>query len=141
MANANSLAILLAAAAAWIFGAVYYGALARPWLAAQGKTMEQCKQERAARAGSLAAVAPFILSFVAELIMAWVLYGIMAHLKVFSLRVGLISAAFIWLGFVLTTMAVNNAFAGRKLALTAIDAGHWLGVLLIVGAIVGAMGL
>jgi hypothetical protein len=50
----------------------------------------------------------------------------------------LISGAFIWFGFMLTTMAVNNAFTGRKVMLTAIDAGHWLGVMLIIGAILGA---
>ena len=43
--------------------------------------------------------------------------------------------------FVLTTMTVNNAFSGRKYTLTAIDAGHWLAVLVVMGAIVGGMGL
>ena len=36
---------------------------------------------------------------------------------------------------------VNNAFAGRKYKLTLIDAGHWLLVLLIMGAIVGWKGV
>ena len=43
-----------------------------------------------------------------------------------------------WLGFVLTTIVVNNAYTFRKATLTAIDAGHWLGVLVIIGAILGA---
>ena len=45
------------------------------------------------------------------------------------MRAGIISGAFCWFGFVLTTMAVNNAFCGRKPMLTVIDGGHWLGVL------------
>jgi hypothetical protein len=135
----NYLSILLAAAAAWLFGAAYYGPLGKMWVEAQGKTMEAFKLEQAAKAG-LAAAAPFILSFAAEILMAYVFYGVMAHIKAFTLRAGLISGAFIWFGFVLTTLAVNNAFSGRRPALTAIDGGHWLGVLLIIGAIVGWMG-
>ena len=51
--------------------------------------------------------------------------GLISHLGPgpFTVRNGLISAAFVWLGFVVTTMAVNNAFSGRKAALTVIDSG------------------
>jgi hypothetical protein len=34
-----------------------------------------------------------------------------------------------------------NAFAGRSYRLTAIDSGHYLMVLVIMGAIIGAMGV
>ena len=44
--NLHALPIVLAAVAAWIFGAIYYGLLCRTWLAAQGKTMEQVKARR-----------------------------------------------------------------------------------------------
>lgn len=138
--SVNWLSILVAAVAAWLFGAVYYGALGKHWVAAQGKTMEQFKQEQASNVGKFSAQLPFILTFVAELVMAWGLYGILVHLKTFSLRAGLISAAFCWLGFVLTTMAANNAFLGRRWTLTAIDAGGWLGAMLLMGAIIGMMG-
>jgi hypothetical protein len=135
----NWMSIVIAAVAAWIFGGIYYTALSRPWLAAMGKTVEQCKAEQAAKAG-LAKIAPFILVFVAEVIMAWALYGILVHLNTFTLRAGLISGALIWFGFILTTIAVNNAFAGRRTMLTVIDGGGWLGAMLIIGAIVGGMG-
>ena len=137
--SVNWLSILIAAVAAWLFGAVYYTAVSKPWLAAMGKTMEQCQAEQAAKSG-LAKYAPFILAFVGEVIMAWAFYGILVHLNTFTLRAGLISGALIWFGFVLTTMTVNNAFAGRKAMLTAIDSVAWLGALLIIGAIVGGMG-
>jgi len=103
----NWLSIFLAAVAAWLFGAVYYTALSRPWLAAMGKTLEQCKAEQAAKSG-LAKYAPFILALVGEVIMAWALYGILVHLNAFTLRAGLISGALIWFGFVLTTMTVTT---------------------------------
>ena len=138
-ANVNYLSILTAAVAGWIFAAIYYTALSKSWLAAQGKTIEQCKVEQAAKSG-LGKFAPFILAFVGNLIIAWALYGILLHLNMFTLRAGLFSGAICWFGFVLTTMTVNNAFGGRKPMLTVIDGVAWLGVFLIIGGIVGAWG-
>jgi hypothetical protein len=129
--------ILGAAVAAWLFGAVYYTLLGR--VAAQGRTMEEVKAAGAGKS-SAAKAFPFVLSFLAEIVMAWVLSGTIYHVGTFSLRSGVISAAFIWTGFVLTTVAVNNAYPGRSWKLTAIDSVHWLGVLLIMGAIIGAVG-
>ena len=66
---------------------------------------------------------PFVLVFVAGLIMAWALYGILVHLNAFTLRGGVISGALIWFGFVLPTVTANYAFGGRKAMLTVIDSG------------------
>jgi Protein of unknown function (DUF1761) len=139
LSSVNYLAVIVAAAAAWIFGAIYYGALGGRWIAAQGKTMASLKQENAGKS-KLAKASPFILSFVGELIMAFVLFGILTHMGKFTLRAGIISAAFCWFGFVLTTVTINNAYSGRRVILTVIDALHWLGALLIIGAIVGWFG-
>ena len=132
-------AILLAAAAAWVFGAAWYTSLGKVWMTAMGKTMEQCQAEQAAKSAA-AKYAPFVVVFIAEVIMAWALYGILVHMNSFTVRAGLISAALIWFGFVFTTIVVNNAFAGRSAKLSAIDAGGWLGAMLLMGAIVGWMG-
>jgi len=142
-AGMNYLAIVLAAIAGWLTGAVWYGLLAKHWVAAQGTTMEEFKQKQAAMKGDPKAFLPFVLAFVADLIMAWMLAGVLGHLGAgqVTLRNGVISGLFLWFGFVLTTMMVNNAFSGRKYTLTAIDAGHWLAVLVVMGAIVGGMGL
>jgi hypothetical protein len=133
------MSVFLAAVAAWIFGAVYYMSLANQWHAAQGKTLEQCKAENAGKSG-LAKATPFVLSFVGEVIMGFTLFGIMVHLNMFTLRAGLISGALCWFGFVLTTLAINNAYTNRRIMLTVLDSAHWLGVLLIIGGIVGWMG-
>ena len=139
LAEVNYLSVVLAAVAAWLFGAVYYTVLSKPWMAAMGKTEEQCKAEMAAKVG-LAKAAPFILAFVGVFLMAFVLFGVLTHSGLWSVRAGMISGAFCWFGFVLTTMTVNNGFHGRRPMLTVIDSGHWLGCLLIIGAIVGGMG-
>jgi hypothetical protein len=135
----NYLAVLLAAVAAWMAGAVWYMALAKPWMAAQGTTREAIE---ASKQGAGAFV-PFVLSFIAELVMAWVLAGLIGHLGAgqVTLRNGIVSALFCWVGFVATTMLVNYTFGMRSWMLLVIDAAHWLVVLLLMGAIIGAMGL
>jgi hypothetical protein len=136
-AGTNYLAIVLAAVIGWLAGAVWYKALGKTWMAALGTTREEMEQAKR-RPGALL---PFIYAFVAELIMAWVLAGLLGHIGALTLRGGVISAAFCWLGFVLTTMLVNNSFARRDWRLLLIDGGHWLIVLLLMGAIIGAMGV
>lgn len=140
-AGMNYLAIVAAAVAAWFFGAIYYTVLSKPWLAALDVSMAEMKRRQHGRS-KLKSAAPFILSFVAEIVMAWTLAGVLGHLGPgqVTLRNGIISALFLWVGFVLTTVATNNAYPGRKPMLTVIDTGHWLGVMLIMGAIVGAFG-
>jgi Protein of unknown function (DUF1761) len=133
------LPLLVSAVAAWVFGAGYYGVLGRKWLAAQGKTMEQCQAENAGRSG-VSKAAPFVLSFVAEVLMAGILYGVILHIGTWTVQAGVITGALCWLGFVLTTILVNNAYTFRRPLLTTIDSLHWLGVLAIMGAILGAMG-
>ena len=134
-AGMNILAIGLAAVAGFAFGAVYYMSLSRQWLAAIGKTKEEISGKRS--------IAPFITSFVALVVMAWVLAGTLGHLGPgqVTLKNGVISALFVWVGFVATTVAVNNAFGGRKPMLSVIDGILWLGVLVVQGAIIGAMGV
>ena len=136
-AGLNYFAIVIAAAISFLFGWLWYGVLfPKAWVAAVGKTEEELR----AQANS---PAPFILSFIAQLIMAWVLAGIIGHLGAdeVTFRNGVISEALIWLGFVVTTLATNHAFQGAKRELTLIDGGHWLGVLLLQGAIIGLMGV
>ena len=135
----NWLGVFVAAVVAFAFGALYYGLLGNAWIAAQGKTMDEFKAANAGKS-TAAKAAPFVLSFVAEIIMGWALYGLLVHLGVFTLRAGIVAGALCWFGFVLTTVTVNNAYSGRAARLTLIDAGHWLGVLVIIGAVVGWFG-
>ena len=140
-AGINYLAVVVAAVVAWLTGAVWYGLLANRWVAAHGKTMEQFKAEQAAHKGSVHAWLPFALAFLAELVMAYVLAGMVGHLGTVTIRAAVISGLFVWAGFMLTTMLVNNAFAGRRYALTAIDAGHWLLVVIVMGVVIGWIGV
>jgi len=136
-AGLNLLAIVLAAVASFMFGWLWYGVLfSDAWLAAIGKSREEVK-------GESPSPVPFAVAFIALLVMAWVLAGIIGHLGPgeVTFKNGVISGAFLWLGFVITTLVVNNIFQGAKRSLTLIDGGHWLGVLLLQGAIIGLLGV
>lgn len=134
-AGMNSLAIPLAALAAFLWGALYYGLLSKPWMRAARLDAEAVKARP---------VWPMLLvSFLAELVMAWVLAGLIGHLGEgqVTLRNGVISGLFVWVGFMATTLAVNHRYEGFGWDLTVIDAGHWLGVALLMGAVIGVMGV
>ena len=142
-AGINYLAVFVAAIAGWLIGAAWYMALANPWVAAHGRTMEDFKREAEASKGTPAAWLPYLLAFVAELVMAWVLAGLLGHLGPGEVTLwnGIVSAAFVWLGFVAPVVAVNNMFGLRRPMLSVIDAGHWLVVLMLMGAVIGWMGV
>jgi hypothetical protein len=133
----NAYAIVLAAIVSFLFGWLWYGVLfSDAWLEACGKSREEMK-------GDTPSPTPFIISFVGLVVMACVLAGVLRHLGAdqVTLRSGIITGVFMWLGFVITTMGVNNTFRGAKPSLTLIDGGHWLGVLILQGAVIGWFGV
>ncbi len=137
VAGVNYLAILIAAIAGWIAGAAWYMSLSKLWVSAVGLTPAQMD---AAKKRPLAWL-PFVLVFIGHIIMAWTLAGILAHFGMVNLKDGVITGALCWLGFVITTITANNAFAMRSYRLTAIDGGHYLLVLVLMGAVIGAIGV
>jgi hypothetical protein len=88
-----------------------------------------------------AAPVPFIISIVANALMAWALAVIVTRFGAISVGSGICAGALVWLGFVLTTITTNNAFPGRPWTLTVIDAGHWLAVLVVQGIVIGLFGI
>lgn len=128
----NPMAVLAAALAGWGVGAIWYGLLfGKTWTAALGKSRQDVSPS----------ALPFVVSLVASLVMAWVLAGVVGHLGEVTMRSGTISAAFLWVGFVATTIATNNAFQGARATLSLVDAGHYLAAMLVMGAVIGAFGV
>ncbi|MCB1455085.1 MAG: DUF1761 domain-containing protein [Nitratireductor sp.] len=132
-AGINYLAVVFAAVAAFVIGAFYYGLLSKPWMRAARLSPDAAKMDPVV----------FVTSFVAELVMAWVLAGVIGHLGAgeVSLWNGVVSGAFVWLGFIATTLVVNQRYEGFGWNLTIIDGLHWLLVSLAMGAIIGFMGV
>jgi hypothetical protein len=138
-AGISYIAVIAAAAAAWIVSAAWYMSLCRIYQAALGKTPEQGKAEMQKPGAFL----PFVYAFIGNLVIAWMLAGVLGHLGAgeVTLKNGVIAGAFIWFGFILTTMAVNFVFSGRDKRLLAIDLGNWLLVLVVSGAVIGGIGV
>jgi len=128
-------AILVAGIVGYVAGALWYWAWSKPWMEAQGFTPESMKANQSP--------VPYLVAFVANVVMAGMLAGLMAHLAFgdVTIRNGIVSAAAVWLGFVATTQTVNYGFARRAVKLLLIDSGHWLVVLLLQGVVIGFMGI
>lgn len=120
--------VFAATVAGWVFGAVYYGSLAKPWMAAAELTETDINA-----AEGVTKFAPYAIGFISEFVMAYVFAGLLIHTapEGFGIGAAIAAAFYLWIGFVATTVLVNNRFGMRKLSLAVIDSGHWLGVLVI----------
>ena len=128
-------AIFLGGIGGFASGAIWYWAFAGPWMAAAGVTNEMVKR------GSSPLL--YLRAFVAQIVMAWILAGIIGHLGMgkVTLRNGVVSGALCWIGFVATVMVVRDGFAMRNPRLLLIDGGYWLVALVIMGAVIGGLGV
>jgi Protein of unknown function (DUF1761) len=127
----NYLAVVVAAVAAFLLGWRWYTVFGKVWMPALGKSKEGCNKTQHS---------PTPLIIAAVFLMAWTLAGLMGHLSDVTIKGGVVSAIFVWIGFELTTVATNHAFEGLRPLVTAIDAGQRLAVLILMGAIIGAFG-
>jgi hypothetical protein len=134
----NYLAVLVAAIAGWLISGAWYAAFGNAWMKALGVT----KEDLVGPSGKPSAT-PFAIAFVANLITAWALAGVIGHLGPGQVTLwnGIVSGFFIWLGFVATTMTVTYSFSKRSPTLLAIDVLQWLAFLLVQGAVIGLFGV
>lgn len=126
----NLIAVAAAAIASFIFGSVWYGVLGKAWMKAASLTEEQTKPDPVTLG----------LTFVCQIVMAFVFAGIVYHTGETTIRAGIISALMIWIGIIMTTQIINHRFQGKPWSLTFIDGGHWLGVIVVQGIVIGWFG-
>ncbi len=121
--------VIAAAVAAWVFGAVWYMALARPWMAASGiKVGPDGKPE-----GGTAL--PYILSIVAMLIVAGMMRHTFTTTGITTLGSGILGGLGIGLFFISPWIMINNAYGMRSFRLTLIDGGYATIGCAIMGAV------
>lgn len=127
------LAILVAAAGSWIFGAVWYMALSKPWMkAAEVKTGTDGKP--------LGGALPFIISFIVMIIVAGFMRHIFAMAGIDTVGKGLTSGLGIGLFFIAPWTLINNAYAGRPYLLSVIDGGYAVFGCAIIGIVLTLFG-
>ena len=122
----NWLAILVATAAAFALGGLWYGPLfGKAWLRAIGKSEEELEPSPR----------PFIVCFFAALLTAIILAALIHDLAVASALGGAALGLFIGVGFIATAMASDSAFCGWGLPLFLIQSGYRFVYSLIMGVI------
>jgi hypothetical protein len=128
----NWLAVLVATVVTFVLGGVWYGPLfGRAWRSAEGQSEPQPgRQKHPALVYGLS----FVLMLIAAMALA-VAIGPDPNVAG-SMGFGLI----VGVGWVATSFGVNYLFAGRRLALFAVDAGYNVVLFALMGAIIGLFG-
>ena len=126
------IAILAAGLAGWVFGAIWYMSLSKPWQRAHGINPEDCKDQKMP-------MMPLVIAFLGAIVMAATLYHILTNLGVMGVAHGAIAGLTIGVGLLFVATVVNNQFQQKNWVATLIDGGHWSLVLMIEGAVITAL--
>ena len=111
--------VLVAAAGSWIFGAVWYMTLAKPWMAAAG--VESGPDGRPKNGSS---PLPYILSAICMLLVAGMMRHVFNMAQMTTVVEGLMGGFGIGLFFISPWIMMNNAYTSRPFKLTLIDGGY-----------------
>jgi len=126
------IAILAAGVAGWIFGAVWYGVLSKPYQRALGLNPDDCKDKKMP-------MAPMVVAFLSALVMSAVLYQLLGNLGVIGTLASAVAGFTIGVGFLLTSVLVNNMFQQKSFALTVIDGSHWVLAVVIEAVVISLL--
>ena len=111
--------ILAAAAGSWVFGAIWYMALSKPWMEAAG-----IPRDENGRPQGNGSPMPFILSAICMIIVAGMMRHIFAMAAIDTVGKGLMSGLGIGLFFIAPWIMINNAYGMKPFRLTLIDGGY-----------------
>lgn len=124
------LGILVAAAAGWIFGAIWYMALSKPWLVASGI---DCDENGKPKNGG--SPLPFLFSAIAMLLVAGMMRYLFGLAEIATLGQGALIGLGIGLFFIAPWTMINNAYGMRPFQLTLIDGGYAVFGCALIGAV------
>jgi hypothetical protein len=130
----NYFAVLVAAIAAMVLGALWYSPLlfGKLWMALSGlgeKKLNDMKAKGMTKG--------YVLGFLSNLVMAYVLAWVIG-LGGVNIQNGLMISALAWLGFLATSSLGGVLWEGKSPKLYLLNAAHSLTSMLIMGAILGA---
>lgn len=127
----NYAAVVVAAIAYWLLGALWYGLLFnKAWMALEQVTVEKMH--------GASPVVPYIVSFVLELLIAYSLAQLCIWRNANTIGRGASVGVLVWIGFVGPITYMTYMFEMRPKELFAINAFYPLAGLVLMGAILGA---
>lgn len=126
--HVNYLAVLVATAASYVLGALWYGVIFKnTWIRLTGITDMKPKPVN------------FILVLVAMFVMAYVLHHSIvfgdAYLKTGGVSGALAGAFFLWLGYVATVTLTTKLYENKPWGLWLLDNAFWLISLSVMGIV------
>lgn len=121
--------ILVAAAGSWVFGAVWYMTLSKPWVEAA-----QIEVDENGRPKNDSAL-PYIMSAVAMVLVAGMMRHIFSMAGIDEVGKGILAGLGIGAFFISPWIMINNAYGDRPFKLTIIDGGYAVFGCAIIGAI------
>lgn len=128
MWDINWIAMVLAALAGFLVGGLWYGPLfLKIWQVEAGISPDQM--------GKRSPLLVFGGAFLLNLFASFILGHVLATYGHPDLAVSVMIASGVALGFIATAFGVNYLFASKSLKLFAIDAGYWIVIYSLMGAI------
>ena len=126
------LVVILAAAVAYGFGALWYIRMSKPWMAAAGIPVDADGKPK----GSGSPM-PFIIGFVAELVVAGMMRHIFVQSNLNTVRLGAMGGFGIGAFLISPWVMMNYSFAGRPFRLTLIDGVNSVVGCTLMGIVLG----
>ena len=127
----NYLAVIVAAIAYWLLGAIWYGVVfGKAWMALEQMTEEQAR--------SMNPVLPYVITLVLNVLIAYVLAQICIWRNADTLGRGASVGVLLWIGFVGPVTFTTYMYEMRPKELYAINQFFPLAGFVLMGAILGA---
>jgi hypothetical protein len=127
----NYAAVVVAAIAYWMLGAVWYGVLfSKPWMELEHMSMEQAK--------SMNPVLPYVITLLLNLVIAYVMAQICVWRNANSVGRGAAVGVLLWVGIVGPITFTTYMYEMRPHLLFAINEFYPLAGLVLMGSILGA---
>jgi hypothetical protein len=121
------LAVLIATVIQWLLGALWYGYVFKTrWMALVG--IPEGEKPKNAWFG-------MVTSFIANLILSFVLAHIVSWASAKSFPTGVWLGALCWLGFMAPPLFTQDIFEKRPAKLFAINAAYWLLAMMVSGGV------
>lgn len=126
----NHLALIVAAAIQWVLGALWYGVVfKKSWMKLTGVTSGGSRGR---------AVFAMVCSFIASLVLVFVLAQIFMMAGTVGFMNGMALAIVCWLGFMAPPLFAQHIYENRPANLFAINAGYWVVAMALAGGVLAA---
>ena len=127
----NYWAVLVCAAVYWLIGGLWYGFLfSKPWMALEHMAAQD--------AASMSPIGPYIITFLLNLVIAFVLAQVCIWRNANTAGRGAAIGTLLWIGFVAPITFTTSMYEMRPAELYAINYFYPLLGLVVMGAILGA---